>query len=161
MSDRSFMKRERSSDTALSHHSESTEGLESAEEAHPQDLVADVKEEWKLLWRDRFDDRVRAEGIANQEYPLLFVKRGRVIVATRDFKPVDFKEILCRHEILDVDRFVAPHPSVGGWGKFARTVLNKQKRRRRWREPSPHRTPKKPLQQKKGGRGWLHYRMTR
>jgi hypothetical protein len=123
--------------------------------------VEDVKVEWKMLWRDRIDDKVRAEGIANREYSLLFVERGTVIVATRDFKPLDLKKILHLHRVQDVERFVPSHPSVGGWGKFARTVLNKQKRARKWRAAKsvPRRRRKKNLQLKKGGRGWLHYRM--
>ena len=143
--------------------SDFTEGLESGEKAALQIPVEDVKVEWKLLWRDRIDDRVRAEGIANREYSLLFVERGTVIVATRDFKPLNLKEILCLHRVENVERFVPPHPSVGGWGKFARTVLNKQKRARKWKvtESVPRRKRKKSLQLKKGGRGWLHYRMER
>jgi len=123
--------------------------------------VDDVKVEWKMLWRSRIDDKVRAEGIASQDYSLLFVERGTVIVATRDFKPMSLKEILFSYKILNVERVVSPHPSVGGWGKFARTVLNKQKRVRKWEKPLPRRNRKKKLQLKKGGRGWLHYRMER
>jgi len=119
--------------------------------------VDDVKVAWKLLWHSRIDDKVRAEGIASQDYSLLFVERGTVIVATRDFKPLSLKEILLLHRIQNVERVVPPHPSVGGWGKFARTVLNKQKRARRWEKPVPRRNRKKNLQVKKGGRGWLHY----
>jgi len=141
--------------------SDCTEGPESAEKADLQVSVEDVKVEWRLLWRDRIDDKVRAEGIAKREYLLLFVERGTVIVATRNFKPLDLKEILRLHRVQDVERFVAPHPSVGGWGKFARTVLNKQKRSRKWKAAKsvPRRKRKKSLQLKKGGRGWLHYRM--
>jgi hypothetical protein len=142
--------------------SDGTEGPESAEKAFLEVPVEDVRVEWRLLWRDRIDDRVRAEGIANREYLLLFVERGTVIVATRDFKPLNFKEILCLHGVQDVERLVPPPPSLGGWGKFARTVLNKQKRARKWKvTESVPRRKRKSLQLKKGGRGWLHYRMER
>ena len=133
-----------------------TGGLESEEKAVSQVLVDEVKEEWKLLWVSRIDDKVRAEGIANRDYQLLFVERGTVIFATRGFRPLDFKEILGLHKIRDVERVVGPPPSVGGWAKFARTVLNKQKRARRMREPMPRRNRVKDQQLKKGGRGWLH-----
>jgi len=123
--------------------------------------VDDVREEWKLLWRNRFDDKVRAEGIANHDFLLLFVEQGTVIIATRDFKPLNLKEILHSHKVQNVERVIPPHPSVGGWGKFARTVLNNQKRRRKWEKPVSRRNRKKKLQLKKGGRGWLHYRMER
>jgi hypothetical protein len=139
-------------------HSESTEGLESGEKAL-QTIVDDVKKEWKLLWRNRIDDKVRAEGIANQEYSLLFVERATVIIATRDFKPLDLKDILHLHKIQHCEQIIPPHPSVGGWGKFARDVLKKQRRARKWMDPAPRRSHKKNLQLKKGGRGWLHYRM--
>jgi hypothetical protein len=142
--------------------SDCTEGPESAEKADLQIPVEDVRVEWRLLWRDRIDDRVRAEGIANRDYSLLFVERGRVIVATRDFKPLNFKEILRLHRVENVERFVSPPPSVGGWGKFGRTVLNKQKHARKWKvKKSGPRRKRKKLQLKKGGRGWLHYRMQR
>jgi hypothetical protein len=139
--------------------SDGTGGPESPGKAPVQVLVDDVRGEWRLLWRDRIDDRVRAEGIANRDYSLLFVERGRVIVATRDFKQMDLREILRLHEVDNVERFVPPHPSVGGWGKFARTVLNKQKRAQKWRESTPSRNCRESLQSKKGGRGWLHQRM--
>lgn len=145
----------------MSLRSEGTEGSERPEKADVQVLVDDVREAWRLLWRNRIDDKVRAEGVASRDYSLLFVDRGTVIIATRDFKPLDFKEILHLHKVSDVERFVSPHPSVGGWGKFARTVLNRQRRARRWRGPVSHHNREKRLQLKKGGRGWLHFRMNR
>jgi hypothetical protein len=122
--------------------------------------VEDVKEEWKRLWRCRFDDKVRAEGVANQLFSLLFVERGTVIVATRDFKPLNLREILSAYTFENVDRLTGPDPAVGGWGKFARTVLNKQARARRllYQVPGSGRVKglQLSLQLKKGGRGWLH-----
>ena len=147
----------------MSFRSDGTEGSNSVEKPCRQVLVDEVRIEWKLLWRSRIDDKVRAEGIADREYSLLFVERGTVIIATRDFKPLDLKEILRLHEIQNVERIVPPHPSVGGWRKFARTVLNKQRRARRWMESptAPVRNRKSNLQLKNGGRGWLHYRMNK
>lgn len=139
-------------------HSESTEGLNSGHKAREQ-IFGEVKKEWRLLWRDRIDDKVRAEGIANREYSLLFVEPATVIVATRDFKPLDLKEILHLHEIQNCEQIVPPHPSVGGWGKFSRDVISKQRRARRWNDPTPRRSHEKNLQLKKDGKGWLHYRI--
>ena len=122
-------------------------------------FVNELRVQWRLLWRDRIDDKVRAEGIANKDYSSLFVERGTVIVATRDCKPPDFVEILQKHKPTEVDNVVPPSPSVGRWGKFARTVLSRQKRfsrRRRSAPPKPERD--KVQQRKKGGRGWLHFR---
>ena len=117
-----------------------------------------VKAEWRRLWRDRIDDRVRAEGMANTDFPLLFVDRGTVIVATRRFKPLDLKEILQLNGVGDAERYVPPHPSVGGWGRFARTVLARQSRARVWKEEKVRPNGNANLQLKKGGRGWLHCR---
>jgi len=129
--------------------------LKPAEEAVRAQVDA-VREEWRLLWRSRIDDRVRAEGIANQFFSLLSVERGTVIVATRAFKPLDLMEILRSQNVQEVDRVLGPHPSVGGWAKFARTVLNKQSRARRWAEIAQPRNHDENLQRKKCGRGWLH-----
>ncbi len=115
-----------------------------------------IKEEWKLLWLDRIDDKVRAEGMASQCFPLLSVERGTVIVATRDFKPLDLREILRSHGVQDVNHLLDPLPAVGGWTKFARTVLNRQTRARKWAEIMPNRSNHAKAQLKKCGRGWLH-----
>jgi len=149
----------------LMFRSDGTEGLESGNKADLQVplLVNDVKEEWSLLWCDRINDKVRAEGVANRDYPSLFVDRGTVIIATRDFKPLDLKEILRLHRVQNAEGSDPPHPSLGGWGKFARTVLNKQRRSRKpmAEEFVLRRKHEENLQLKKGGRGWLHYRLTR
>ena len=124
-----------------------------------KELVEELKKEWRSLWRERIDDKVRAEGIADKDYGMLFVERGTVIFATRKFKMLSFREILQLHGVIDVDRVVGPHPSVGGWGKFIRTVIAPQrssrlgriKRTRRYFEGE-----KQKQQLKKGGRGWLH-----
>jgi len=123
-----------------------------------KEFVDELRVQWKLLWRDRIDDKVKAEGIANQDYSKLFVERGTVIIATRDYKPPDFVEILQQHISSDAERMVPPNPAVGGWGKFVRTVLNKQKGLTR-RPAPPKPEQKKDQQLKKGGRGWLHFRM--
>ena len=116
----------------------------------------ETKAEWKLLWQSLIDDKVRAEGMADRSFSLLSVERGTVISATRDFKELSLKEILRSHEVENVEQVVGPHPSVGGWTKFARTVLNKQPRVHQFEaEKKPERQGKN-AQLKKGGRGWLH-----
>ena len=122
----------------------------------PRVEVEEVKEEWRLLWQGRIDDKVRAEGMADRSFSLLAVERGTVIAATRDFKALSLKEILRSYNVQNVERVVGPHPSEGGWTKFARTVLNKQTRAQKFRaEARPERRGKN-AQLKKGGRGWLH-----
>ena len=126
------------------------------QETSDKAMVEDIKEEWKQLWLERIDDKIRAEGVANRAYPRCFVDRGTIITATRDFKPLNFKEILALNRIQNAERLVAPPPAVGGWRKFARTVLNKQKRHRRFVFEKPRSNRVNNLQPKKGGRGWIH-----
>ena len=121
-------------------------------------LVEGLREQWRILWRTRIDDKVRAEGIARHEYPKLFVERGTVIIATRDYKPLSFHEILEQHLPSNMADAVNPSPSIGGCGKFVREVINRQRREtRRKRLPSPKPKRSEDPQRKKGGRGWLHY----
>jgi hypothetical protein len=120
--------------------------------------VKELKVEWKRLWRERLDDKVRAEGIANADYSFLSVEKGTVIFATRNFKLLTFRGVLEEHGITNVHRFVAPSPGEGGWRKFIngpagvkRSVRGRGRPARRFVEEE-----KKPQQLKKGGRGWLH-----
>jgi len=123
------------------------------------EFADEFKKQWKSMWSNRLDDKVRAEGISDKDYSLLFVERGMVIIATRKFKPLDYYEILQQHRLSFGNEIIPPDPSVGGWGKFVRTVLNQEKTsiRRRQAPPTPNRHPTQQL--KKGGRGWLHSRM--
>jgi len=121
-----------------------------------KELVDELKRQWGTMWRERIDDKVRAEGIANKDYDKLSVERGLVIVATRNFKPLSFSEVLERHKPSDMVDAFPPNPSVGGWGKFIRNVLSRQKRLSKKPRPVPF-EPKEKQQLKKGGRGWLHF----
>ncbi len=122
-----------------------------------KELVEELKIQWKRLWRERMDDKVRAEGIAVEDYMKLFVERGTIIHATRDFKALNFKEILTQHEIENPDRFIQPSPQIGGWNKFIKTQITNQKPQRH-RRATEYLQEKKTVSQqpKKGGRGWLH-----
>lgn len=66
---------------------------------------------------------MRPEGITNEVCSLLFVEKGTVIFATRDFKPWSFREILKLHGLFGVERFLPPSLHVGGWGRFIRASL--------------------------------------
>jgi hypothetical protein len=123
-----------------------------------EEIIDELKTQYKTLWRERIDDKVRAEGVANRDYSMLFVEKGTVIFATRDFKPLNFKEILDQHKVVDAERVVPPSPHVGGWGKFIRTEIASQKRHGRVRRTRQYLDDKKQRQHlKKSGRGWLHY----
>lgn len=121
-----------------------------------EDVVAEIRSQWRRLWRERFDDKVRAEGIACENYPLLSVDRGTVVLATRSFKLITLREVLEQHRVADAARYVPPSPSVGGWGKFIRTSIVKHGVRRNTRASLYEECAKHPQQLKKGGRGWLH-----
>jgi hypothetical protein len=121
-----------------------------------KELVEEIKIQWKKLWNERVDDKVRAEGISTEEYCRLFVERGTIIHATRDFKALNFKEILEQNQVVNADKLVPPCPQVGGWSKFIRTSIMIRKPQRN-RRALLYCAPKKEKQQpKKGGRGWLH-----
>ncbi len=123
-----------------------------------KEFVDELRTDWKHLWLNRLDDKVRAEGIAKQDYSKLFVERGTVIMATRDYKPLDFFDIVKEYLEFDAEKAVPINSTIGGWGKFIRNNIRKQRNTtRRLAPPKP--TPKKGQQQKKGGRGWLHAKM--
>ncbi len=126
-----------------------------------KEFVDEVKAQWKMLWRERIDDKIRAEGIANRDYSMLFVDQGLVVIATRDYKPPDFFEILQRHMSPEMIGAVVPsHPSVGGWRKFIKSFISKPKQFTRRGRPIPQEVKHKGKQQlKKGGRGWLHFKL--
>lgn len=121
-----------------------------------KEYVEELRTEWKRLWRERIDDKVRAEGIAVSDYNQLFIEKGTIIHATRDFKALNFKEILREHEVLDADRYAPPDPHVGGWTKFVKMNITSQKSQRNMslRQDSEEHREKQQL--KKKGKGWLH-----
>ena len=129
------------------------------ENTEKKQFIDDFKNQWKSMWRNRVDDKVRAEGIADKDYSLLSVDRGTVIIATRRFKLLDFYELLQQHRLLVGNEIIPPNPSVGGWGKLVRTTLVSQNLTKRGRRipPEPSKRSSQ-LQLKKGGRGWLHFK---
>jgi hypothetical protein len=125
-----------------------------------KEMIQELKGQWKRLWYERLDDQWRAEGIASHTYPMLFVDKGTVIRATRDFKFLSFKEILELHrEIPNFERYIPPDPAVGGWTRFVKTQITAGKKRysrvRAFVEPE---IETENQQLKQGGRGWLHKR---
>ena len=129
--------------------------MESSDNIQQEEFRRKLKEEWALMWRERFDDKIKAEGITVRDYPELFMDRGFVIFASRDAKTPNF------HEIVDFwasqGLIYSPDPSVGGWGKFIRTELRKLGHSRARSFDNGMLKGKNGKQQlKKGGRGWLH-----
>jgi hypothetical protein len=122
-----------------------------------KEFVDELRTDWKSLWQNRVEDKVRAEGIAKKDYSKLFVEQGTVIMATRDFKPIEFFDIVKEYLELDTEKALPPNATIGGWGKFIRNNIRKQKTATRASTYiPPKKSSKKGQQQKKGGRGWLH-----
>ena len=121
-----------------------------------KEVVDELKTQWKKLWQERVDDKQRAEGIAVSDYSSLFVERGTIIHATRDFKPLNFKDILEQHKIENPDRFIQPSPHVGGWNKFIKTEITGKKPPRNKRATAYCHEKRTEVHPKKGRRGWLH-----
>ena len=120
--------------------------------AEARRLVEQLNVEWRYLWETRIDDEVRAEGIARGKFPDLFVESGTIIIATRDYRPLSFEDIVERHLSREVVGRVRPRPGVGGMGKF----IKEMKRQGPVRRAPPPEPRDKGRQPKKGGRGWLH-----
>jgi len=129
--------------------------VEAKNRAERDAFMSRIKEEWGLLWTERFDDRVRAEGVSARDYPLVFMNRGHVIFASRAAKAPSFSEVV---ETWAAQGLVySPDPSVGGWGKFIRTELKRVVHQRaRSFVDGQHERKKERQHLKKGGRGWLH-----
>jgi hypothetical protein len=129
--------------------------VQSKSRAERDTFLKQLKDEWGRLWRERFDDKMRAEGVSTQDYPLVFAARGEVIFASRDARAPSFSEVVASYASQGLT--YSPDPSVGGWGKFIQTELRRvvHARARSFVEGHP-RAEKKRQQLKKGGRGWLH-----
>lgn len=84
-----------------------------------------LKDLWKKLWDERLVDKQRAEGIAACNYSELFIEKGTVLHATRDFKPLSFKEIIAQHG-LSHKQYPQPHPSIGGYGVFIKKWVGRE-----------------------------------
>jgi hypothetical protein len=121
-----------------------------------KEMVEELKIQWKKLWQERVDDKMKAEGVAADDYLTLFVEKGTIIHATRNFKALSFREILEQHLIDNVDRFIPPSPHVGGLNKFVKMNITGQKKQRSTRVSLYCESKKEKQQPKKGGRGWLH-----
>ena len=120
-----------------------------------KEVVNELREKWRQLWNNRRDDSLKAESIATQTYPSLFVERGTVIHASRDFKPLSFKEILNSHQIDNYGRYLQLTPEIGGWGKFVKTHIRTQKKPLRKHNLIRHELKKEMTKSNKKKSGWL------
>ena len=121
-----------------------------------KEMIEELKTQWKKMWQERIDDKIRAEAVAAADYCTLFVEKGTVIHATRNYKTFTFKEILEQHQVANVNRIVPPDPQIGGWTKFVKVNITNQRPRKKKRAEIYCAEKKENQQPKKGGRGWLH-----
>jgi hypothetical protein len=117
-------------------------------------LVNELKVEWKSMWSERFNDKVKAESVSVADYERLRVNQGTVIHATRTFKALNFKDILKDHLVENPDRYIQPRTGEGGWNKFIKTNITNNTTHKHVATYAPVKLTGK--QPKKGGRGWLH-----
>jgi hypothetical protein len=122
---------------------------------HAKELKRWVKIEWADLWKNKKDDNIRAEKFSLKEYSLLFVDKGEIIHATKDYKPLSFREILEEHIGKDEADQVDIDPTIGGWKKFARTNFPPKMKNKMKRE-KPRFTHDLSQHQRKNGSGWLN-----
>jgi hypothetical protein len=125
-----------------------------------KELLENLRQEWKTMWRSRIDDEDRAEGIADKTYERLFIDRGLILFATRNFKPPEFQEILRKYLTSEEAERLTPDPVRGGIRKFIREYIisnNKLSRSQREEWVNELEAMKKKQQSSHGGRGWLHF----
>jgi len=118
--------------------------------------VEELKTQWTRLWEERLDDKVRAEGVATNDYSLLFVEKGTVIRATKDYKALNLREIIEKHQITNPDKYISPNPHIGGLTKFIRMNISNKHSNKNKRKNFYCNKKSKKQQPKNGGRGWLH-----
>ena len=124
---------------------------------HEEKVIDELRKQWKNLWQERLDDKIRAESIATSDYSLLFLEKGTIICATKDYKSVNLREIIDQHQISNPDRFIPPDPKIGGLTKFIkRNFPNKSSYKQNQRNYAHIKPNKKQCHRKKGGRGWLN-----
>jgi len=119
-----------------------------------RELKDELRVDWSMLWKTRLDDEVAAEGISSREFRSLFVDRGEILFASRDFKPVSFREILEKQLGRDAAGKADPDPMVGGWRKFVKENITFKKQVTRHERPETKFDASQ--QQRKNGRGWLN-----
>ena len=119
-------------------------------------MVEELKTQWSRLWEERLDDKVRAEGVATNDYSLLFVEKGTVIRATKDYKALNLREIIEKHQIANPDKYISPNPHVGGLTKFIKMNISNKELEKNQRKNFFCNNKSKKQQIKNGGRGWLH-----
>ena len=101
-----------------------------------KELVENLLVQWKKLWYENINDTKQAEKIASNTYSSLFIEKGTIIHASRNFKIPSFKEIVRLNKIENGERYISPDPIVGGWTKFTKKYITSQKINKRNHKPT-------------------------
>ena len=120
------------------------------------ELVENLIAQWKTLWREKIDDPIKAEKIANNTYSSLYIEKGTIIQASRNYKIPSFKEIVRLNKIENGERYIPPNPNIGGWTKFTKKYITSQKTNKKNPNPLIQKNRDKKNLQKQSGRGWIH-----
>lgn len=116
-------------------------------------IKKELKEEWKDLWFNKYNDKKRSEGISTKNYNKLSVIKGEVIYASKKCNSLEFSQILETHLGQAYENVLNPPSDIGGYGKFARDNFSNINRKQR---EKPQIKFDSTQQQRKGGRGWLN-----
>ena len=124
-----------------------------AQKSHAEKLRIELKKEWIQLWSTKYDDKNKGEGVSTNKHHRLYVDKGQVIYATRDYSQLDFNEILEKNLGKEYAEKTSPPPEIGGYRKFAKKTFPSKKKPDREKpkikiDLSQH--------QRKSGRGWLN-----
>ncbi len=121
-----------------------------------QGLLSEVRRQWEEMWDRRFEDKERAEGIADKDYVMLLVEKGLVIAATRDYRLPTLGQVLTYWGLeTRGKRYLGSQRP--GWGVFIRQTLRQRASTETQRAGPPIVASRRnTLQRKKAGRGWLH-----
>jgi hypothetical protein len=130
-----------------------SEGKEEIKDA--KKIRRELKASWANLWAEKHDDKKIAEGLSTDNYRNLDVDRGQVLYATRDYKSLNFREIYEEAVGKKLADKANPHPSTGGWGKFAKEHFSGKNHSKPRRE-EPEFPFDESQHQRKHGKGWLN-----
>jgi hypothetical protein len=120
--------------------------------SHAEQIRLEVKKEWASLWKNKYKDEKKAEGISTKDYHWLSVEQGQVIYASRECNSLDYEDILEKNLGKSFQAKFNPHPETGGWRKFAKKEFSRKVPKRE----KPKIKFDLNQQQRKHGRGWLN-----
>jgi hypothetical protein len=117
-----------------------------------KEIRQSIKKEWDDLWISRHEDKLIAEGVSIKDFNLLFVEKGEIIHAVRDYKLLSFPEILEKHIGKEDTNKIDIDPNIGGYKKFSKQHFTNKKKNVKRSKPKVRYDVNQHL--RKGGAGW-------